>query len=299
MAVYEVYSQQVSYKYKTTLCSKATVVFVVSSIFATILPLIITYRSNGFWLKSDHYQEQPDVKFTHDYLLLLQTNFPHSPIQCRAQYSLTDDFQRHCVFKSYEEDVNHDGKVDSISVNVKVPLLHNESVYSVALVLTLDFHISSVCRLHMLSLAPIHYNAGLPGARLDVVADLRFAQKKPVDFRIAESLFSSTNLIQEVSLRDLLFSYSQHNYSTSLVNQYHVWATGRDVEDPFAISVRINIPESSIVYRPGFWQVMKWAWMQYLSIFVIFFHVFHIFQEYIFSNQLVPTYRISPLKKIQ
>lgn len=174
MAVYEVFVQQVCYRYKTTICSKATVVFVLSSLFAATMPLVISYRSNGFWLKSDIYQEQPEVRFAHDYLLLLQTNFPENPIQCRARFSLSDKVQRHCLFKSVEQDLNHDGKVDFVIVDVRVPLLSNESVYSVHLILPFDFHITSVCRLRMQSLAPVLYNAALPGASLNVAADLRY-----------------------------------------------------------------------------------------------------------------------------
>ncbi|XP_034237644.1 transmembrane protein 231-like [Thrips palmi] len=298
MAVYEVFTQPVSYRYKTTLCSKATVVFVISSLFVIILPLVVSYRSNGFWLKSDIYQEQPDVKFTHDYLLVLETSIPQNPIQCRAQFSLNDNFQRHCLFKSYEEDTNRDGKIDFITVNVKVPLLRNESVYSVRLILALDFYISNICHLRMQSLAAVESTCGVPGAGLDVAADLRFTQKKPVDYRTAEALFSSSLLADSSSLKDLILTYSQRNYSTTLINQYNLWASGRDEDEPFPITLRIAIPESSIVYRPGFWQVVKWAWIQYLSVFIVFLHVMHILQEYIFSNQLVPTFRSVPWKKI-
>lgn len=298
MAVYQVFCQPVSYRYKTTLCSKATIVFVISSLFVTILPLIVSYRSNGFWLKSDIYQEQPDVKFTHDYLLVLETNIPQNPIQCRTQLGMTDQLQRHCILKSYEEDNNHDGKIDFITVNVNVPLLQNESIHSVKLILTLEFYISSICHLRMQSLAAMEFAGGVPGAGLDVSADLRFIQKKPVDYRTSEALFSSSLLAETSSLKDLLFSYSQRNYSTTLMNQYSFWSSGRDENEPFLITLRITIPESSIVYRPGFWQVVKWAWIQYVSIFIVFLHIINIVQDYIFSNQLVPTYRFVPWKKI-
>lgn len=296
MAVYEVFTQHVTYKYKTTLCSKATIVLVVCSVLATFVPLLISYRSNGFWLKTDTFQEQPDIKFSHDYLLVLQTDVPHNSIQCRAQFTLTDNFQRHCLFKSHEEDVNHDGKVDFINVNMQVPLLKNESVYSVSLIFTIDFHISSIVQLEMKSLVPFQYVGALPGASLDAIADLKFIQKKPVDYRIAESIFRSPLLLSDKSLKDLFFTYSQRNYSTTLINSYSVWALGRDLEKAFDVKLRIAVPDISIVYRPGFWQVIKWAWIQYVSIFIIVYRFLQVLQEYIFSNQLVPTYKLVPWK---
>lgn len=124
----------------------------------------------------------------------------------------------------------------------------------------------------------------------------RFSQKKPVDYRAAEYLFSSTLLSEETNLEDIFFAYSQRNYSTSLMNQYSLWTTGRDIDSPFVITLKISIPESSIVYRPGFWQVIKWAWIQYLSLLLVFLHIFKGLKEYVFSNQLVPTYRYIPWK---
>ncbi|KAK3914059.1 Transmembrane protein 231 [Frankliniella fusca] len=298
MAVFEVFTQHVSYRYKTTLCSKATIVFAICTALATFVPLIISYRSIGFWLKSDTYQEQPDIKFTHDYLLLLQTDIPHNSIQCRAQFTLTDNFQRHCLFKTREEDTNHDGKVDFINVNIQVPLLQNESVYSVTLILTIDFQISSIVQLKMKSLVPFQHVGALPGAGLSAVADLKFTQKKPVDYRITESLFRTTLLQPDNSLQDLFITYSQRNYSTGLTNLYKVWDLGRDLDKAFFIKLRISVPECLIVYRPGFWQVIKWAWMQYLSIFIVIYRFLQVVQEYVFSNQLVPTFKFVPWKTL-
>lgn len=125
----------------------------------------------------------------------------------------------------------------------------------------------------------------------------RFIQKKPVDYRKVESLFSSSFLTEDLSLKDIFFMYAQRNFSTNLMNQYDVWTTGREVESPFLISLKVNVPESTILYRPGFWQVVKWAWMQYSAFFIVFVYFSRVLKEYIFSNQMVPTYKSIPWKR--
>ena len=44
-----------------------------------------------------------------------------------------------------------------------------------------------------------------------------------------------------------------------------------------------------IRYRPGFWQLIKMAWIQYLAILFIFLFLFRRVKRFVFENQVVPT----------
>ncbi len=69
---YTVFSHAVHCYYKTTLFSKATVFYLLASVFTFIPPLLITYRSQGFWQRMDVYREQPEVHFKHEVLVSLE-----------------------------------------------------------------------------------------------------------------------------------------------------------------------------------------------------------------------------------
>ena len=45
--------------------------------------------------------------------------------------------------------------------------------------------------------------------------------------------------------------------SMRLTNEYLTWERGSVAGLPFTAKVRINYPEQTITYRPGFWQVIK------------------------------------------
>ena len=110
--MYVVHSHPVQQKYKTHICSRATL-FQFFVIFLTFIPpLIIAYVTHGkqflnasvfqtcsfsvelsvlfinfvylprnitgFWLKESTYREQPDVRFKHEILLVVQGNTPGS-----------------------------------------------------------------------------------------------------------------------------------------------------------------------------------------------------------------------------
>lgn len=110
MVMYEVHSHPVHQKYKSHICSKATLLQFFVIILTFIPPLIIAFVTHGkwsynflqfhclafrsyfsdfkfifltcnisgFWLKESFYREQPDVRFKHEILLVLQGNTPGS-----------------------------------------------------------------------------------------------------------------------------------------------------------------------------------------------------------------------------
>ena len=85
--------------------------------------------------------------------------------------------------------------------------------------------------------------------------------------------------------------------STILKNMYTLWTTGRPTDEPFIVSAIIHYPEETILYKPGFWQIMKCAWMQYVSVLVIFIWVLRTVKSYVFENQLITSIKCTPWKK--
>jgi len=68
-----------------------------------------------------------------------------------------------------------------------------------------------------------------------------------------------------------------------------VWTSGRAAGQPFVIQGTIFYPEETIMYRPGFWQLIKMAWIQYLAILFIFLFLFDRVKRFVFENQVVTT----------
>lgn len=49
-------------------------------------------------------------------------------------------------------------------------------------------------------------------------------------------------------------------------------------------------------YRPGFWETIKFAWIQYVSVLLIFLWVFERIQRFVFQNQVLTTVSL-PVEK--
>lgn len=59
----------------------------------------------------------------------------------------------------------------------------------------------------------------------------------------------------------------------------------------------ISALTSSSTYRPGFWETIKFAWIQYVSVLLIFLWVFERIQRFVFQNQVLTTVPVPPVGK--
>lgn len=55
-------------------------------------------------------------------------------------------------------------------------------------------------------------------------------------------------------------------------------------------------PPPGPTYRPGFWETIKLAWIQYVSVLLIFLWVFERVQRFVFQNQVLTTIPVSVRK---
>ena len=101
---------------------------------------------------------------------------------------------------------------------------------------------------------------------------------------------------EDFHIPTILRSYSQRNISTRLENSYTTWSPGRGAST-FTLSSTIHYPAQTLTYTPGFWQVMKWGWVQYLSILIVFMYVATCVKNFVFSQQILPTLVTMPWKQ--
>ncbi|KAK2551021.1 Transmembrane protein 231 [Acropora cervicornis] len=274
MVMYEVHSHPVHQKYKSHICSKATLLQFFVIILTFIPPLIIAFVTHGFWLKESFYREQPDVRFKHEILLVLQGNIPGSFLAYSTFQNFNQLLQqkfRIPLIKSWENDDNLDGKYDSLHFNIEIPLRDSEAIHSVQLLLIFDYQLQKYVSLQMESIAYIYHSSPLAGAEFSTSGKLRLQQSMPLPHKGVHAIYN-------ISVIDV---------STEYVSSYPLWTGGRAAGQPFVLKGTVFYPEETIMYRPGFWQLIKMAWIQYLSVLFIFLFVFRRVKRFVFENQVV------------
>ena len=137
---YNVWSSPAQFTYSTNLLSRATVFHLLTTLLMLIPPLLLAYRSQGFWVRSATYREQPEVHFKHQ--LILVANLASGGTVGWSTVDTVNDFLLDAVriplVKSREEDVNRDGVMDSLSISMEMPVGSDEEVVSVSGLLVFD-----------------------------------------------------------------------------------------------------------------------------------------------------------------
>uniref|UniRef100_A0A3B4TG08 Transmembrane protein 231 n=1 Tax=Seriola dumerili TaxID=41447 RepID=A0A3B4TG08_SERDU len=254
MAFYEVFSHPALIRYKTSVCTKATLFLVVVLCLTYIAPLLVAYRSQGFWMKRSTYEEQPVVRFQYQALLVAATSsvgdyvawstFPHLNNMLGANLRIP-------AISVREEDQNQDGKLDLLIFQLQLPLKPEEQVYNVQLLLTFSYQL------------------------------------------FVSVIDGSSPFASAYDLDNIIRSYQNRNLTTILSCPMPVWTVGRASDSPFELNAEIHYPLEVIRYplinAVCFWETIKFAWIQYVSVLLIFLWVFERIQRFVFQNQVLTT----------
>ncbi|XP_039242092.1 transmembrane protein 231 isoform X2 [Pipra filicauda] len=261
MAGVELFSHPALYtRYRAGLCSAAALALLLITALTYVPPLLVAYRSHGFWLKQSTYLEQPTVRFRYE-VLLVATIGP-SPGSFLAWSTFP-------AFNRLQED------------RLRVPLLARMSTFV------------------MQSMAFLQFFSPVPGSRLYMNGDLKLNQRQllnhcGLDTRYNVSVVNGTSpFASDYDLTNIIAAYWDRNVTTVFSDPSPVWMTGRATDTPFIINATIHYPVEVILYQPGFWEIIKFAWIQYVSILLIFLWVFGRIKMFLFQNQVLTTIPVS------
>lgn len=297
MVLYEIYSHPIVKRYKASIFSKATFFQVVTFILTVICPLLIAYRSQGFWVKTSTYKEQPLVNYKHQYLIHLHSNTADQYFVWSSFPGFNNVEQDHLrigYIQSHQTDYNNDGKPDQFQFQARVPLNAGETVYSAKLFLIFDYQLKFYSRFQMESLISVDYGSVMPSAEIKVVGDMKLVQKIPlryhgIDHRFNVAIVNGSKLDADSYLYNRILSeYFSRNVTCKLDPANVYWTHGpAGVLGEFKINIVVNYVEDTLEYKTGFWELIKWAWIQYLSILLIFIFIFKRIRSFVFQNRLV------------
>ncbi|XP_047690791.1 transmembrane protein 231 [Prionailurus viverrinus] len=299
MALYELFSHPVERGYRAGLCSKAALFLLLAAVLTYIPPLLVAFRSHGLWLKRSSYEEQPTVRFQHQVLLVALLGPDHGGFLAWSTFPafnrLQGDHLRVPLVSTREEDKNQDGKMDVLHFKLELPLQSTEHVLGVQLILTFSYRLHRMSTFVMQSMVFLQSSFAVPGSQLYVNGDLRLQQKHPLscgglDVRYNVSVINGTSpFARDYDLTHIVAAYRDRNVTTVLMDSNPIWLVGRAAEAPFVINAIIRYPVEVISYLPGFWEMIKFAWIQYVSILLIFLWVFERIKRFVFQNQVVTT----------
>ncbi|KAF4085688.1 hypothetical protein AMELA_G00097560 [Ameiurus melas] len=257
MGFYEVYSHPVLTRYKARVCSRASVFVLVVYLLTYIPPLLITYRSQGFWQKQSSYEEQPVIQFQYEMLMMGVTSVSGDYVAWSTFSNfntLLGDKLRIPTVSVRESDRNGDGKADRLSLQLSIPLNNAEQIYSIQLLLTFSYQLRRMSVVVMQSMLLLQSSSPVPVSQLFISGDLKLQQKEPLSHRGVHTDYnvsvidSASPFANSYDLTTIIRNYQERNLTTYLSCPVPVWTFGRAANAPFQIIAEIRYPVETITY---------------------------------------------------
>ncbi|XP_060109864.1 transmembrane protein 231 [Heteronotia binoei] len=289
------------------LCSLAALALALLAALTVLPPLLLAFRSHGFWLKRSSYAEQPSVRFLHQGLLAALTQGGGSLgwSSFAACNRLLGARLRLPRLSAREEDINQDGVMDLLHFQLELPLQSTEQILGIQLILTFSYQLQRMSTFVMQSMAYLQSFSPVPGSRVVVNGDLKLRQRQPLghcglDNRYNVSVINgSSPFAQDYDLQNIVAAYQARNVTTVLsTDTGPIWVVGRAPSDPFVIQATIHYPVELIVYQPGFWEMIKFAWIQYVCLLLIFLWICERIKPFLFQNQVLFAAPVLPASSI-
>lgn len=273
----QVYAEPYVKRHYAGRCSAAWCLPFFGVVVAVIISFVLALSTGELWIKEHTFSAQPDVKFTYEVLLVLETGVPGEERVWSSVEALNELYYDQLVavdVQATETDTNYDGKADL--VDVKITSHGVAPVHSVKLLMGFDYKLSGATALDMRTLAYVAHASPLAGAALHVDGELQLRQREPLPEGgratthrgAAGSPFAAllpgvdgTTGLAALQLGGVFNQYLFRNETTVYDYAFPVWHAGSGGE--FEVKARVRIPpHQEVKFRPGPLTVAKFGWVQ-------------------------------------
>lgn len=303
MAIFTVFTDSVIRQYKTSVVSKALLFQLIVIVITLLAPFFLAYSSRGFWLREGTYREQADVTFRREIVISLSGSKQSSRIFFSSFSNfnhLLSDQLRVPLIRSREDDSNFDGLKDALYFSVEMPLLPSDDIMHVQLLLFFNYQLKKYSELSLQGMIVVDESTPVVSAELHFSGRLRLRQRGLLSASGKVNTYdvpvvNTTSLFaKDYDIPTIITSYESRNETVYLDQVSRIWKSGQSPDGRFLVKGTLYYPEQTISFRPGFWEVVKQAWIQYLSVLVIFVFIFHYIKLFVFRHQIVTTTVTSP-----
>mmetsp|Transcript_18266 Transcript_18266/g.36532 ORF Transcript_18266/g.36532 Transcript_18266/m.36532 type:complete len:322 (+) Transcript_18266:156-1121(+) len=302
MASVELFQEPIRRRYYAPYLSCSYLFFLVTVWILICLPFFLSY-SGDFWLKTNTYREQPANIF--EYKLIVQAsgpqqsdNFFYSSVP--KLNTLNSDSLRMCTVRSIESDNNLDSIPDSFRLEIDVPLAASEGITKFDALVFFRTQLQQKAKVVMESVIHIGYDSSLAGAGLYSSGNMVLSQAMPLPVRGGyTTMYESHELLHkdkvvgasDGDIRAILEKLSARNLTMVYEGDYSYWtpAPTSALSSVFKFVADIKIPTMEVTYIPTAVEVLRNAWIQYLSMFVVVGFFLEKVCSFVYFHQIVET----------
>ena len=306
-----VFQEPLIRRYSAPKLSIAYIFIILCNTAGLILPIFIFNGTHGdFWIQYGKYREQPEVTFLYKFIMVLESKSMASDRTKDIFVSNIDSLNvlrpetfRLASIQFHEDDIDRDGKFDSLTLEADVPLYPDEQIQSMQVLLFFNFRLQKRVKLDMESLAYTSVESSLPIGGYDSAGTFMLRQSKPLGIRAyfstlyaAETPLIDTddlhanNRIMDCNIGNILEKYRSRGVVADYVERYPIKTRGRTnlsgEAGNFHLKMKMDVPEQEILYVATLMEVLKDGWIKYLSVVVVGFVLINRIKQIVFGCQL-------------
>lgn len=263
---------------------------------AVILPFFLAFSSQGFWLRLSQYEEQPTVLYRHEVAVFAYSETQGSLVFSSMSYlnNLYFDRLAPITIQSMALDSNYDGKPDLYDFNFTLTTAPDK-LRSIKVLTFFDYRMRGRVRFDMVTMAFADVDMPSGGAFVYIDGELALRQKQAVGSgsqvrTVYNQTFYDQDATSQTYLPTVLSAFNDRNETTEFSLFHKPLVTSASGGNTVKVHMKVRIPAHQVVlYRPGFLELMKFAWIQYICIFIPVAFVIYSFARFVYGNQIIET----------
>jgi len=290
--------------YHANKCSCATLFCLIMYSIAILLPFFLAFSTANFWLHVDRSYEQPIVDARNEYIIYgMQSGTTYAFSNVDFVNSL---YQKPLVSPTYRIqliDNNNDGKNDMIQATISF-FSSTAQLTNVQLLIFFNYGLRNVINMQMQDFVRISLSSTTGISKAYVTGSVGFKQVNPIqDSTIVRKIYNQSIFEDPTQNFDIMsiINAQQSKNETLFCDCQNVVIPG-GLNNYTEINVMLTIPSSQeIAYIPSILENLKFAWIQYMALFIPIFYIVDKIMKFIYKNRVFPTQELNdlPIKKIK
>lgn len=220
---------------------------------------------------------------------------------------LNDQILRIPVLQSAELDDNRDGLMDRLELSIQMPLASSEEIWGIGALFFHDVQVSKKARYLFDAAAYVNYQSASGMTSLKVDGDLTLRQTWALNSKGGLKLpylnspllsISPSMSAVDASLSKLLSVSAARNLSLAFNPTYQyaekiAYTLTDKTPQTFNATFVLRVHEQAVRYTPAVSEVLKYAWIQYISFFAIISFLLFRINSFVFRHQLLYTHVVA------
>lgn len=279
---------------------------------------IILYKHLDFWNNEGVYYEQPDVEYNDELIMVVNDTRETKTFSSILYLNQFFDPLLNIPMIKYEIfDDNHDGLNDTFKFKINFPVNNVKTITNIKLYLFFKYSLNTNIQGSIeRTLCEVDINTPLGASYVKINGDLVLKQKFP----LSSSTFSVGNYKENIlnvseTYADNTTTYLKNDVTDFNIESKKEYFYNRDVytvfdyskvvipyknRDVVQIELTVNIPSfQAIMWEIPIAAKIKFAWVQFMALFIPVYVILRLIQFYIFKNRIFPSVPVSDLPKMR